>query len=205
MTAADEADRNALELISDVQRFGLLSATSVVDRYAGLVDRAVGARPPLDGRRGSVDPDEERLLDSVTRAADSYVRLLDAAGALVGDASPVRSAAGGPERVTLPAARPGTSCATVLWVHNPTSASSGPMTVTATTMTSATGSVVPVGAVSVSPSAVEPLAAGSSSQLRLHVDVPRDQPAGRYHGLVLVSAAPEEPLSVSLDVEDGAP
>lgn len=203
MTGSSAADPGARDLIGDVQRFGLLSATSVVDRYVGLVDRAVGGARPGAGQTPSSDASDAQLVESATRAVDAYVRVLEQVSALVGEGSSADREPGGPERVALPPTSPGTPSETQLWIHNPTSTPTATTEVTHTALSCATGSVVPVEGISISPSTMGPLAAGTSRRLRLRVDVPRDQAYGRYHGLVLISTAPAEPLAISLDIGRG--
>jgi hypothetical protein len=50
---------------------------------------------------------------------------------------------------------------------------------------------------------VDEVAPGGRAEVRLSVRVPADQKAGLYHGLLLVSGAPDEPLPVAVEVAGG--
>jgi hypothetical protein len=198
----DEAARRARHLIGDVQRFGLLSAATVVDRYTGMVDRAIsgdrlGSAPsPSDG----LDPGW--LVDRAARLAEAYLRFLDTTAVLVASRAERGDAAPEMERILLPAARPASSSETSLWVHNPTSAPSAGIDVEVTGLISSNGGIIPAEAVSASPQSIERLDPSTSREFRLRVDVPGDQPAGYYHGLVLMSESPGEPIALQLEVAD---
>ena len=83
MTPRQAVGHGAQHLIGDVQRFGLLSAAAVVDRYAELIDRATRDEsfrsPPL--------PADERgtgwMVDSAARIADTYLSLVDTIAELI--------------------------------------------------------------------------------------------------------------------------
>ncbi|HLF43260.1 MAG TPA: hypothetical protein VJA46_07015 [Acidimicrobiia bacterium] len=198
----DEAARRARHLIGDVQRFGLLSAATVVDRYTDMVDRAIsddrlGSAPsPSDG----LDPGW--LVDGAARVAEAYLRFLEATAVLVASRAEGGDAAPEMERILLPTARPGSSSETSLWVHNPTPAPLGDIDIEVTGLMSSNGVTIPTEAVLASPQRIERLDASSSREFRLRVDVPRDQRVGSYHGLVLISESPGEPIALQLEVED---
>jgi hypothetical protein len=191
------AAHGARHLVGDVRRFGLLSAATVVDRYIDVVDRALGSglamasRPQLTGDVGT-------LTASAARMAEAYVELLD---------STARMAAWRPgpgaERVVLPSAGPGTATLVSLWVHNPTAAAVTDLGLAATTLVSAGGASIPTAAVSFSPPRVDRVEAGASREVSVRVDVPPAQAPGQYHGLVLTTAAPDEPVGLSLQVRVG--
>ena len=105
------------------------------------------------------------------------------------------------ERLVLPATRSGFSCVTSLWVHNPTSIPEAGIHLHMTSLISANGVSIPVASVSFSPERLDLVAPGSAREVRLRVGLPADQPAGHYHGLVLISTAPFEPIALQLDVE----
>jgi hypothetical protein len=73
-----------------------------------------------------------------------------------------------------------------------------------TSLLSSKGVSIPAASVSFSPERLDVVDAGTAQEVRLRVDVPADQPAGHYHGLVLISAAPSEPIALHLDVDDRA-
>ena len=197
----DDAARR-MHLIDHVQRFGVLSAASVVDRYTDMVDRSIsddrlGSAPsPSDG----LDP--AWLVGRAARLAEAYLKFLDTTAVLVASRAERGDAAPEVERLLLPAARPASSSETSLWVHNPTSAPSAGIDVEVTGLTSSNGVTIAAEAVSVSPQRIERLDPSTSRELRLRVDVPAHQPAGCYHGLVLISEAPGEPIALQLEVEE---
>jgi hypothetical protein len=198
--SAEEA-RRARHLVGDVQRFGLFSAATVVDRYTAMVDRAM-----IDDRVASVPSsvdglDPGALVDRAARMAEAYLRLLDTT-ALIASRAGRGEARPEMETIILPPARPASSSETSLWVHNPTSAGSRGIEVAATGLISSEGVTIPARAVRTSPQRVDQLVPSTSQELRLRVDVPRDQPGGLYFGLVLIADAPDDPISLLLKVEE---
>ncbi|MEX0863249.1 MAG: hypothetical protein WD269_00065 [Acidimicrobiia bacterium] len=195
---SDEAARRTRRLMEDVQRFGWASAATVVDRYTALVDRAM-----VDDRIGSPSPSDEadpgRLVDSAVRLAGAYLRFLDTTAVLV--ASRRGGAPSEMERIVLPAARPGSGSETSLWIHNPVWAPSTGIEVEVTRLISPEGVAIPGEAVWTTPHRVDRLEPSSSREVRLHVNVPADQPAGSYFGLAVITAAPGHPIALQLDVE----
>jgi len=192
--------RGVRHLIEDVQRFGLFSAATVVDRYTAMVDRAIVddrlASPPSswDG----LDPGS--LVDRAARLGEAYLRFLETTAVIAS-----RAGGGEPrpemETLVLPPARPAGSSETSLWIHNPTSAVSTGMEVAVTGLISSNPATIPAEAVWVSPQSVDRLDPSTSREIRLRIDVPRDQPAGLYFGLVLISESPGDPVSLVLKVE----
>lgn len=197
----DEA-RQARDLVGDVQRFGLLSAATIVGRYTALVDRAITEVPIDSAPRPGDGLDPQWLVDRAARLAEGYLRLLDTTAVLV--ASRVGEVRARPrmDRVVLPPVRHGSRAETSLWVHNPTPALSIGIEIVRTSLLSPDGATIPAEAVSISPQVVDRLHSSSSNEIRLSVDVPRDQPAGLYFGLVLISAEQEDAISVMLKVEE---
>lgn len=207
MTPGD-AGHGARHLVGDVQRFGLLSAAAVVDRYQRIVDRAIAgaagsarsagsagsagsaAAPPL-----SADGLADGLADSAAGLARAALRVLDAAANLVEG-----PAATGRDVLELPAAQPGATIEVSLWVHNPTASPATGVEVHVTDFVSGHGSRIAAEAVSFSPERVPRVAPGGREEIRLRLAVPTSQPAGRYHGVVLSSAGPGDALAVRLDV-----
>jgi hypothetical protein len=178
--------------VSDVQRFGLLSAAAVVARYAEVVDRTISG----GDAQGPVDADG--LVDGAARLTRAALRLLDAGAALVErtqlGAAPVR-----PERVEPPPTVPGSWTEAPVWVHNPT-ATAAQVALHATTLVSATGAMLPAAAVECSDSTPKVVAPLGSCEVRVRVAVPTGQSPGRYHGLLVGSVAPE-PMPLLVVVE----
>jgi hypothetical protein len=190
VSAADAARR----LVEDVQRLGLHSASSVVERYALAVEQAVGLDPGA-GVRPPTDPDA--LVDATARMARAYLGLLDGlAGLADRPGRPRRDL----ETVPLPATRPGASARVSLWVHNGTA---GPVdaVVRIGPLVSAEGGVLPTEAAGLEPTSVAVPAAGRA-EMRLRVDVPGDQPTGTYFGVALSPVAGS--VVLRLDVVEGA-
>lgn len=211
MTTASEAGRRRPKpqareargpapLAADVQRFGLLSAATVVSRYAAIVDRAVGAGASPTGppRRGAPGPDW--LVEAGQGMAEAALRLVDQATALTVQAM-TAGAPVAPEPLELPATTSGGSSQVSVWLHNPTP-SAVVAQVHVTCLVSGDGDVLPAEAVTSEPCEPVQLAATSSGEVVLRVDVPTRQPPGRYHGVVVASAAPE-PVPLALQVIRG--
>jgi hypothetical protein len=197
LTAGKAGTHGARHLIGDVQRFGLLSAAVVVERYTEIVDRAVradgfGSAPRLDTRA------DAWMVDSAANMAEVCLRLLDSAAALVSDRP--QGTAVEVEGLALSPTGSGFSSETLLWVHNPTSSSVSAIDLHMTSLISSNGVSIPAVAATFSPERLDVVEAGSAREVRLRVDVPADRPAGRYHGLVLSSAASSGPIAVHLDV-----
>ncbi len=204
MTPRQAVGHGAQHLIGDVQRFGLLSAAAVVDRYAELIDRATRDEsfrsPPL--------PADERgtgwMVDSAARIADTYLSLVDTIAELIPNRAMADTAVPNMERISLPPTGSGFGSETSLWVHNSTSSSAAAIDLHMTNLISSNGVSIPAAAVSFSPERLDVVDPGTAREVRLRVEVPADQPAGHYHGLVLTSAAPSEPIALHLDVDDRA-
>lgn len=183
-------------LVGDVQRFGSLSAATVIDRYAGMVDRVIA-----EGRVGPafLPDDDSVLVDRAARLAEAYLRLVDATAALASGIGP-REVGPSIERVTLPAALSGTTSEAPLWIHNPTGVVATRLDLEVTDLASSIGVTIPAAAVYVSPPRVDRLEPSASRRILLRVDVPEGQPPGYYHGLVLIAEAPDEPIGLRLEV-----
>lgn len=194
MTAGTEAVEGARDLVGDVQRFGLFSAATVVDRYVALVEHAITRDavppPPSDGGR---------LGDTAVRAVEACLRLLEGAAGLIGDGTAQDPATGS---VVLPPARPGQESAASLWVHNTTPSPSPPVELHATGLVSADGRSIGVERVSFWPAGLGRVPGGSSCEVRVRVHVPPGQPAGHYQGLLVTSAAPSGSMTLRLEVCD---
>jgi hypothetical protein len=204
VTPRQAVGHGAQHLIGDVQRFGLLSAAAVVDRYAELIDRATRD----DSFRSPPPPAAERgtgwMVDSAARIADTYLSLVDTIAELIPNRAMADTAVPNMERISLPPTRSGFDSETSLWVHNSTSSSAAAIDLHMTNLISSNGVSIPAAAVSFSPERLDVVDPGTAREVRLRVEVPADQPAGHYHGLVLTSAAPSEPIALHLDVDDRA-
>ena len=196
-----EGGHGVKHLIRDVQRFGLFSAATVVDRYTAMVDRAIVAdriaSPPssLDG----LDPGS--LVDRAARLGQAYLRLLDTTAVIasrVGRGEPRQEM----ETLVLPPAGPAGSSETSMWIHNPTSAASTGLEVAATGLISTNRATIPAEVVRISPRRLDRLDPSTSREIRLRIHVPSDQPAGLYFGVVLISEVPGDAVSLLLKVEE---
>lgn len=202
MSATRGAADGARHLARDVQRFGLLSAASVVDRYVDLVDRALGRSPaaatstPSANRPAAafMGTGTDPLVDSTTRVAEAFLGLLDAATLML---AADRSTE---EGLVLGPVPPGDTTQSVLWAHNPAAEPTSDVTVTLGPLVAAEGGSMGADAATCTPERLEGIAAGGSARLDVRVDVPHDQRPGTYHGLVLVSLAPQAPISVRVQV-----
>jgi hypothetical protein len=204
VTPRQAVGHGAQHLIGDVQRFGLLSAAAVVDRYAELIDRATRddsfrSRPPPAAERGT-----GWMVDSAARIADTYLSLVDTTAELIPNRAMADTAVPNMERISLPPTRSGFDSETSLWVHNSTSSSAAAIDLHMTNLISSNGVSIPAAAVSFSPERLDVVDPGTAREVRLRVEVPADQPAGHYHWLVLTSAAHSEPIALHLDVDDRA-
>lgn len=202
MSGGRDATEQVRHLVGDVQRFGLLSAATIVERYIETVDRALAGQSLTPGPPDR--PDEGWLVDGASRVARAGTRVLDTIANLVANGAGQSADTTRPERLLLPATVPGSSSEVSLWIHNPTPAPVTGIHLHVTALASPTGSSIPSDALSWSPRTVELLAASSRQEVRLRVDVPEAQPVGLYHGLVLSAAAPSEPLALRLEVQHQA-
>ena len=192
------ASERARRLASEVQRFGLHSAASVVERYTAIVDRTLSAAlaAPLTGTPPAGRPDP--LADSAGQVAQAYLQLLQTTASLVAASGLAGGREGHPrdDVVLLPAAAPGTSSHGTLWLHNETTTAVDAPTVTLSDLVAAPGHTVPRSCLAARcPAHVGP---GLSHEVALHVHVPPGQPAGHYHGLALLSLDPTTPVRVTL-------
>jgi hypothetical protein len=201
VTPGQAGGHGAQHLIGDVQRFGLLSAAAVADRYTEIIDRATRDAslrlPPLPAD----EPGAGWMVDSAARIAEACLSLVDTTAALFGSRAKLDAVLPEMERLVLPPTSSGFSSETSLWVHNPTPSSAGAIDLHVTSLISSNGRSIPVAAVSFAPERLDVVDAGTAREVRLRVDVPAGQPAGHYHGVVLISAAPFEPIGLQLDVD----
>lgn len=90
-----------------------------------------------------------------------------------------------------------------MWIHNTTSSPVVAVELHRTALLSAGGRSIPADAVTLVPDRVDSVPAGTSREIRLRVRVPADQAAATYHGMVVSTAAPAEPMALSLEVCGG--
>jgi hypothetical protein len=195
-----EGAHGVRHLIEDVQRFGLFSAATVVDRYTAMVDRAI-VDDRITSQPSSWDGlDPGSLVDRAARLGEAYLRFLETTAVIAS-----RAGGGEPrpemETLVLPPARPAGSSETSLWIHNPTSAASTGIEVAVTGLISSKEATIPAQAVWISPQRFDRLDPSTSREIRLRIDVPRDQSAGLYFGLVLISEVPGDHIPLVLKVE----
>ena len=188
MTAGPDAAPGGRELVGVVQRFGLFSAASVVDRYAEIVDRAIAR---------DLGPAAQPRADLAGRLAQAWLGLVDAATAQLRDDAPRHPPTA---TLVLPAAGPGLDSEASLWIHNTTSSPAVAVDLHATALLSTTGRTIPADAVSLVPGRLDLVPAGTSREVRLRVRVPPGQAAATYHGMVVTTAAPAEPMPTVLEV-----
>jgi hypothetical protein len=201
LTSAHAGGHGAQHLIGDVQRFGLLSAAAVVDRYTEIIDRATRDEsfplaPTSADERGA-----DWIADNVAQMVEAFLNLIDTTATLIPNRAMPGTVKPEMERLSLPPVRAGFSSEASLWIHNTTSSPAATIDLHLTSLISSTGVNIPLAAVSFSPARLDVVDAGASQKIRLRVDVPADQPVGDYHGLVLISAAPLEPIALHLEVD----
>jgi hypothetical protein len=202
-----DAASHVAHLVGDVQRFGFLSAASVVKRYTEIVDRAIAGAGLLAPDTGARGPAGDALLDGAIRLAEAGLTSFDTMTALLLEG--LRPDPGGraPQTVVLPAAAGGTTSLAALWLHNATDTPVRSVELHATALTSSSGAVIPAEALTLTPANVDLVAAMSHREVSVHVAVPAGQAPGHYHGLVVLSAAPQEAIALLLQVLplDGEP
>jgi hypothetical protein len=182
VTAPELAGR----LIDQVQRFGLASASAIIDRYTAVAEAALGTDPARP-----LSLESEQLSDAAAQAGAAYLALLAGAGALA-ERSEHR-----PERIDLPPVAAGSATHGALFLHNGTEHPIAEAWVRIGPFLSVAGSM-PAGAATIEPTDI-PLAPGASAELRLNVGVPAAQPPGDYFAIALATGA-EDPTVVRVEV-----
>jgi hypothetical protein len=185
MTAPELAGR----LIDQVQRFGLASASAVIDRYTAVAEAALGTDPLRPPSLGS-----EPFSEAAAQAGEAYLALLAGAAALA-DRTGQR-----PEHIDLPPVAAGSSAHRAVFLHNGTGHPIAQACVRIGPFLSA-ASMMPAEVATIQPAAV-PLTPGASAELRLQVGVPAAQPPGDYFAIALVTGA-EGPSVVRVEVLPG--
>lgn len=198
----------------DVQQLGLLTAATVVDRYARLVEQAV--------RGGDFPPQGDTLAvpgivaaTTAQRAVETGLASVAAVLADLGRAVTPWDEPGEPDRLVL-AAAPGAVVEVTLWLHRAPGGGHGvgstdgggtpawaATTVHASDLVTGQGARLPGRVVTAFP---EPTGGRDNGPwpVRLQVAVPLAQPPGRYHGVLLLDVEDAEPLPMVLDVAAGS-
>lgn len=169
----------------EVERFGLLSAARVADRYRTLVEQAVA-----DARDG--DTYDNGGLSTLVRA---YITLVDTAVRRLETAGEVDHG-----RVQLPSVRPGEVSQASLWVHNASQSHAADIRLEVTALAAAGGTRIGPETISLHPAVLSGSEPGPR-EVYLRIEVDPTQPPGTYHGFVIISSHPEDALAVSLRVE----
>ena len=192
MTGHHGREEETDPLAETVRRYGLLSAAAVVDRYVAVVDRVVsaGART-VGGPAGAGPADQAGDLGEVTTRAVRAV--LDVLGST--RQGPHDKA---PSAVVLAGAEPGGRADGRLWVHGPRDRPTL-VGLHATGLVSDRGSTIDARHITLAPARVH-VAAGGSAEVVVSVAVPADAAPGRYHGVLVCSAARTTPLGLVLHV-----
>lgn len=189
MSGGDETRR----LVGDVQRFGLLSAAAVVDRFTAMIDEAVAGG---SGRSQPPSADAGRFMADSARLVEAYLRFLDSASGLIVGRS---DGAAAPDRVGLSAA-PGTVAEATAWIHNTSAEAGVDITFHPSPLVGPRGVEIRSDRIKVKPKRIDRLAAGDSVELRIRVEVPAKAAVGGYHGVILTSTPPAATIAVQLEV-----
>ena len=195
MTSGRDGIHAAGHIIGEVQRFGLLSAAAVVDRYVEIIDREK-VRHPLADVPGRLAGGTDGTGDGAAAMLRAGLHALDAAARLVSDA-----VAPGTETLVLPPARPGADAEASVWVHNRTSAVVASVELRATVLISDADHTMPAEAVTFQPEGTVVLEPGTCREVGVRVSVPEGQPPGLYRGLLTGSGAPDGAVTLRLAVE----
>ena len=196
MTSGRDGIQAAGHIIGEVQRFGLLSAAAVVDRYVEIIDRETVRQPIVDVPR-TLAGGLQGAGDGAAAMLRAGLQLLDAAARLPSDA-----VAPGTEILVLPRARPGADAEASVWVHNRTSSLVATVELRATVLISAEEHTIPGEALMFHPQGAVVLEPGTRREVGVRVSVPKGQPPGLYRGLLTGSGAPDGAVTLRLAVED---
>jgi hypothetical protein len=195
VTGWQDAAQGASHVVSEVQRFGLLSAAAVVDRYIEIVNRGM-VGDPFRHVREAVDITATGPVDGAARMLEAWLQALDTAARLIPEAI-----APGTEILVLPRTEPGHACEASMWIHNRTTSLVASVELHSTILVSPEALTIPVDTVTFLPQATVVVEPGTCREVTVRVRVPQGQPPGQYHGLVLGSAAPDGAISLLLEVE----
>jgi len=196
--AEREAAARALDIVGQVQVFGLASAAAVAERYIGTVDRYLAEH---DAPVGTSEDDRGRGSPDLMWAAcmeQALMQSLDRVGAWQDDVR-LKSRTPRQEILRLPPVPAGSDSRAAVWVHNPTTAPVV-LTVRMSSLTSADGAVLPADEVVVETGGSVEVDAGGSAQVMLHVQVPSGTRPGHFHAVLTSTATPRQALPVLLEV-----
>ena len=196
MTSGRDGIHVAGHIIGEVQRFGLLSAAAVVDRYVEIVNREK-VRHPLADVPGRLAGGTEGAGGGAAAMLRAGLHALDAAAGLVSDAVAPET-----ETLVLPQARPGADAEASVWVHNRTSSVVAAVELRATVLISDTENTMPGDTVTFHPEGAVVVEPGTCREVGVRVSVPEGQPPGHYRGLLTGSGAPDGAVTLRLGVED---
>ena len=194
MTGRSDGARGAGHIIGEVQRFGLLSAASVVDRYVEIIKRE-SLGDPLRHAREALGGTSEGSLGGAARMLEAGLQALDTSARLISDA-----VAAGIEPLVLPPTEPGLTSEASVWIHNRTSSLVSSVQLHATVLVSAEESSIPGDAVRCRPEEAVLVEPGTCREVMVRVSVPEGQPLGLYHGLLVGSGAPDGAITLRLAV-----
>jgi hypothetical protein len=160
-----------------------MSAASVVDRYAMLVEKALGTDPTRLGLPVEQSSSLEGVLTELSN-------LLASARGPSGDAV---------ERIEFPDTPAGSSSSVTLWLHNPLPEPIAGVSVRCAGLVRADGAPGDTPAVDVSPSGVT-VPGGGSACFVLEARVPEGLQPGVHLGLAVPGPVPGDPVVVALRV-----
>jgi hypothetical protein len=195
VTGRSDGAQGARHIIGEVQRFGLLSAASVVDRYVEIVNRE-SLGDPLRHVREALGGTSEGSVGGAARMLEAGLQALDASARLISDA-----VAAGTEALVLPPTEPGRASEASVWIHNRTSSLVASVQLHATILVSAEESSIPGDAVRFQPDEAVEVEPGTCREVAVRVSVPDGQPLGLYHGLLVGSGAPDGAITLRLAVQ----
>jgi hypothetical protein len=195
VTRGPDGAVGARHIVGEVQRFGLLSAASVVERYVEIVNRE-RAGDPLRSAREALASTTEWSGDGLARMLEAGLQALDGAARLVSSAS-----SRGTETLVLPPTEQGRDTEASLWIHNSTSSLVASVELHATLLVSPEESSISGRAVTFLPGEAVVVEPGTSHEVLVRVRVPEGQPVGLYHGLLVGSGAPDGAISLLLEVQ----
>lgn len=195
MTGRPQGALGARHIVGEVQRFGLLSAASVVERYVEIVNHE-RADDPLRSAREALASTTEWSGDGLARMLEAGLQALDGAARLVSSAS-----SRGTETLVLPPTEPGRATEASLWIHNCTSSLVASVELHATLLVSPEEDSISGRAVTFVPGKAVVVEPGTSHEVLVRVSVPEGQPAGLYHGLLVGSGAPDGAISLLVEVQ----
>jgi hypothetical protein len=198
VTGRSDGARGARHIIGEVQRFGLLSAASVVDRYVEIINRE-SLGDPLRHARGALGGISEGSVGAAARMLEAGLQALDASARLISDA-----VAAGSHPLVLPPTEPGLASEASVWIHNCTSSLVASVQLHATILVSTEESSIPRDAVRFRPDEAVRVEPGTCQEVTVRVSVPEGQPLGLYHGLLVGSGAPDGAITLRLAVEGPA-